>query len=57
MPTTVIVTDHKVFDYEAMVAEADVIVDTRNAIKKSYPHVFRLGAPQLVGEGANAALS
>ena len=53
----VIVTDHKVFDYEAIVAEADVIVDTRNAIKKSYPHVFRLGAPQSVGEGANAALS
>jgi UDP-N-acetyl-D-glucosamine dehydrogenase len=42
----VIVTDHKSFDYEAMVAEADVIVDTRNAIKKPYPNVFRLGAPR-----------
>ncbi len=29
----VIVTDHKTFDYDAMVAEADLIVDTRNAIK------------------------
>ena len=40
----VIVTDHTSFDYEMLVAEADVIVDTRNAIKKPYPHVFRLGA-------------
>ena len=29
----VIVTDHKAFDYDALVAEADLIVDTRNAIK------------------------
>src|SRR4051812_31948318 len=50
----VIVTDHKTFDYEAIVAEADLIVDTRNAIKKIHPHVFRLGAPQSVAEGANA---
>jgi UDP-N-acetyl-D-glucosamine dehydrogenase len=41
----VIVTDHKVFDYEAMVAEADLIVDTRNAIHARAPHVFKLGAP------------
>jgi UDP-N-acetyl-D-glucosamine dehydrogenase len=41
----VIVTDHKAFDYEAMVSEADIIVDTRNAIKKPHAHVFRLGAP------------
>jgi len=41
----VIVTDHKAFDYEAIVAEADIVVDTRNAIKKRYAHVFRLGAP------------
>jgi UDP-N-acetyl-D-glucosamine dehydrogenase len=40
----VIVTEHKAFDYDALVAEADVIVDTRNAIKKPYAHVFRLGA-------------
>ena len=42
----VIVTDHKTTDYEALAAEADLIVDTRNAIKKPYPHVFRLGAPR-----------
>ncbi|MGH9370302.1 MAG: UDP binding domain-containing protein, partial [Vicinamibacterales bacterium] len=42
----VIVTDHKTFDYDTMVAEADLIVDTRNAIKKPHPHVFRLGAPR-----------
>ena len=53
----VIVTDHKSFDYEAIVAEADIVVDTRNAIKKAYPHVFRLGAPQAAPEGASAALS
>jgi UDP-N-acetyl-D-glucosamine dehydrogenase len=42
----VIVTDHTTFDYDALVAQAEVIVDTRNAIKKPYPHVFRLGAPR-----------
>jgi UDP-N-acetyl-D-glucosamine dehydrogenase len=41
----VIVTDHKAFDYDAIVAEGDVIVDTRNAIKTRHPHVFRLGSP------------
>ena len=41
----VIVTDHKSFDYGAIVAEADLVVDTRNAIKQRHPHVFRLGAP------------
>jgi UDP-N-acetyl-D-glucosamine dehydrogenase len=53
----VIVTDHKTFDYDALVSEADLIVDTRNAIKQSHPHVFRLGAPQSIGAGANAALT
>jgi UDP-N-acetyl-D-glucosamine dehydrogenase len=42
----VIVTDHKTFDYDLMLAEADLIVDTRNAIKKAHPNVFRLGAPR-----------
>jgi UDP-N-acetyl-D-mannosaminuronate dehydrogenase len=42
----VIITDHKTMDYEAVAAEADLVVDTRNAIKKPYPHVFRLGAPR-----------
>ena len=41
----VIVTDHKTFDYDAMVAQADLIVDTRNAIHKPAAHVFKLGAP------------
>ncbi len=42
----VIITDHKSFDYPAMVAEASLIVDTRNAIKKPAAHVFKLGAPR-----------
>ena len=42
----VIVTDHQSFDYEAMFTEASLIVDTRNAIKKLAPHVFKLGAPR-----------
>jgi len=41
----VIVTDHRTFDYATLVVEADLIVDTRNAIKERHPHVFRLGAP------------
>ncbi len=47
----VIVTDHTTFDYDALVAQAEVILDTRNAIKKPYPHVFRLGAPRPEPEG------
>ena len=47
----VIITDHKAFDYEAMVEEADLIVDTRNAIKSAHPHVFKLGAPRVSAEG------
>ena len=42
----VIVTEHKNFDYDAIVAEADLIVDTRNAIKTPHAHVFKLGAPR-----------
>ena len=30
---TVIITDHKVFDYKALVRDAQLIVDTRNALK------------------------
>jgi UDP-N-acetyl-D-glucosamine dehydrogenase len=41
----VIVTDHKAFDYTAMVAQADAIVDTRNAIRQNAPNVFKLGSP------------
>jgi len=42
----VIVTDHRTIDYDSLVAGAPLIIDTRNAIKAEYPHVFRLGAPQ-----------
>jgi UDP-N-acetyl-D-glucosamine dehydrogenase len=42
----VVITDHQSFNYDAMVAEADLIVDTRNAIKKRADNVFKLGAPQ-----------
>jgi UDP-N-acetyl-D-glucosamine dehydrogenase len=42
----VIVTDHKSFDYKALLEEADLIVDTRNAIKGEHPNVFKLGAPR-----------
>jgi UDP-N-acetyl-D-glucosamine dehydrogenase len=41
----VIVTDHKIFDYAAMVSQADAIVDTRNAIRQNAPNVFKLGSP------------
>ena len=44
------ITDHKAFDYDAMVAESDLIVDTRNAIKMPAPNVFKLGAPRPEGE-------
>jgi UDP-N-acetyl-D-glucosamine dehydrogenase len=53
----VIVTDHKAFDYAAMVQEADIIVDTRNAIKERHAHIFRLGAPRISSvEGQKAAI-
>jgi len=41
-----ILTDHTAFDYDALVSQASLVVDTRNAIKQAYPHVFTLGAPQ-----------
>jgi UDP-N-acetyl-D-glucosamine dehydrogenase len=41
-----ILTDHRSIDFEALVAAAQLVVDTRNAIKSKHPHVFRLGAPQ-----------
>jgi UDP-N-acetyl-D-glucosamine dehydrogenase len=42
----VVVTDHKSFDYAALLDEADLIVDTRNAIKQPHANVFKLGAPR-----------
>jgi UDP-N-acetyl-D-glucosamine dehydrogenase len=44
----VILTDHKVFDYDRIRTQATLIVDSRNAIKGAYPHVFKLGAPTRV---------
>ena len=41
----VIVTDHRAFDYGAIVKHAPLVVDSRNAIKGAHPHVFKLGAP------------
>ena len=41
----VIITDHRAFNYAEIVKHARLIVDTRNAIKGSAPHVFKLGAP------------
>jgi UDP-N-acetyl-D-glucosamine dehydrogenase len=52
----VIVTDHKSFDYAALLDEADVIVDTRNAIKQPHPNVFKLGAPRAPAEGQTVAI-
>jgi UDP-N-acetyl-D-glucosamine dehydrogenase len=40
-----ILTDHRAFDYNALVASSPLIVDARNAIRGAHPHVFRLGAP------------
>jgi len=40
-----ILTDHRSFDYDALVAGAPLVVDTRNAVKQPHPHVFKLGAP------------
>ena len=48
----VIVTDHSAFDYDALVASAPLVVDTRNAIKARHPHVFRLGGPGGQGDAA-----
>jgi UDP-N-acetyl-D-glucosamine dehydrogenase len=39
----VILTDHRVIDWPAVVRQAPLIVDTRNAIKTPHPHVFKLG--------------
>jgi UDP-N-acetyl-D-glucosamine dehydrogenase len=52
----VIVTDHTAFDYAALLEEADLIVDTRNAIKQADPKVFKLGAPRATAvEGRKVA--
>lgn len=48
-----ILTDHRAFDYDAIVAGAPVIVDTRHAITQRHPHVFTLGA--VAGTGGSLA--
>jgi UDP-N-acetyl-D-glucosamine dehydrogenase len=53
----VIATEHKAFDYAALVAEAELIVDTRNAIKQPHPHVFKLGAPTPAAHSARIAVT
>jgi UDP-N-acetyl-D-glucosamine dehydrogenase len=40
-----LVTDHRTFDYDLIRTSARLIVDSRNAIKGEYAHVFKLGAP------------
>jgi UDP-N-acetyl-D-glucosamine dehydrogenase len=50
-----ILTDHTSLDVTALLAFAPVIVDTRNAIKGSHSHVFRLGAPRPASREAETA--
>ena len=46
----VIVTDHKVFDYDEIVTASALVIDTRNATKIRAAHVVRLGAPLTAAE-------
>jgi UDP-N-acetyl-D-glucosamine dehydrogenase len=41
----VVLTNHAALDLETIVADAPVVVDTRNAIKNPSPKVFKLGSP------------
>ena len=41
----VLLTDHSSFDYDQILVDAQVVVDTRNAFRTSNPKVFKLGAP------------
>ena len=41
----VVLTEHSSVDYDMVVRSSDLIVDTRNAIRGSHPHVLKLGAP------------
>jgi UDP-N-acetyl-D-glucosamine dehydrogenase len=45
----VVVTDHTAFDYAAIVEHADVVVDTRNAIKDGQAPRARAGVEELAG--------
>jgi UDP-N-acetyl-D-glucosamine dehydrogenase len=45
-----ILTDHRSVDYDSLVNEARLIVDTRNALAKHrHAHLFRLGSPGWAG--------
>jgi UDP-N-acetyl-D-glucosamine dehydrogenase len=46
----VIVTDHRVFDYDEIVRASKLVIDTRNATKIRAEHVVRLGAPMAADE-------
>ena len=50
----VIVTDHRVFDYDEIVNHSKLVIDTRNATRIRAPHVVRLGAPLQAKEAAIA---
>jgi len=39
-----ILTDHRALDYDALLT-APLVVDTRNAVRRPHPNLFRLGAP------------
>ncbi len=52
----VIITDHKSFDYDAMVAEADLIVDTRNAIKTPAHERLQARCPAPPGRGRSGGV-
>jgi UDP-N-acetyl-D-glucosamine dehydrogenase len=46
----VIVTDHKVFNYDEIVLNSALVIDTRNATTIRAAHVVRLGAPLTADE-------
>jgi UDP-N-acetyl-D-glucosamine dehydrogenase len=51
----VILADHRAFNYDELAEAAPLIVDTRNAIKHAYPHVFRLGMPNALAPAVDAS--
>jgi len=40
-----ILTEHRTVDYDMVLRSARLVVDTRNAIAGTHPHVIKLGAP------------
>jgi UDP-N-acetyl-D-glucosamine dehydrogenase len=53
----VILTEHTAFDYDSLSADAPLVIDTRNAIRRSASNVFKLGAPNpAVEEWRHAAM-